>query len=335
MANETNETKESFSGSIFNKVFPPKYFSNSEMADIFVRNEKHIYKIKREGDNLESIYKNFDEYFGLYLSKLSDSPCKKYCQFMLDRKIIFLGTSINTRNSIIFCRTLITPDNKLNGVVLDSNVLSVNPITGETDSIDDCVYASYYGLIRSAILTNIKEISKDKDLHKYIIAYLNSLILRTLEQKSSYTPKHKQLIMLSCIYMFYRHFMSEKHQTCLSIIKRDYRDEFPDDFLLNTLPLMTNLTKHSEMKHIFNLLVDLHVLVDSPAMQLFKLIQYAQNNGFYCIVGTLDVFVPLIILTRYNTNLFEKKLLINEDLQTNVENIIGTYIKKINYSMSS
>lgn len=329
------ETKESFTSSIFNKVFAPKYFTNSDMNNIFVSTEKHIYKINRQDENLELIYKNFDDYYNTYVSKLSDSPCKKYCNFMMEKKLVFLGTSINTRNSIIFCRTMISNDNKLSGVILDSNVLSINPITGETDAIDDCVYASYYGLLRAAILTNVKEITKDKDLHKYIIAYLNSLIIRTLEQKYTYTPKHKQLIMLACIYMFYRHYMSEKHQTCLSIIKKDYRDEFPSDFLLNTLPMMTNLTKHSEMKHIFNLLVDLHVVVDSPAMQLFKLIQLAQNNGFYCIVGPLDVFVPLIILSRYNTNLFDKKLQINDELQSNIENLIINYIKKINYSITT
>ena len=311
------------------KLFPTKFFNNSPINTFLQTKEQHIYLMERDVD--KEVYKNFDELFRIYLSKLPNSHVKKYVSTLFNKNMIYIGTSTNSKNDAIFSRILLH-NNKLTGIVLDSSVLDIDVSTGNTTSIDDCIYASYFGLIRASMLANQQNVMRDTNLHKLLSNYVYLLALKFLGQQITHNPKYKTLIHLAVVYMYYRHFLAQKHVSAIATIKRDYKDAFKKEYIDEFLPTLNDLSKYTTMRDLPKVLIDLKLSVDPPNRVMVKMLQLFENVGFYSFIGPFDRFVPMAILSQYPTNLFNKNVLTSEKVHKAVEEKVIKYIDKLHLS---
>jgi len=311
------------------KLFPPRRFNDSSVSNMLATREKNIYVIERS-EKYQSAYDTFDELFKVYLIKLPGNNVKKYVSNIFDKRLIFLGTSTSAKNDAVFAR-LFLPDTKLNGVVLDSNILDIDVSTGETSNIDDCIYASYHGLVRAAVLVNKNIISKNKDLHKLLINHMYRIFLRVVGQGSIYNEKQKNFIYMTCAYSFYRHFLKQRHPLAISNVKRDHKDLFKSEDIEEFSESMKRISRYDSTKDIPKILIDLKLYQDSPAKAMIKLLEILGNSGTFSLIGGLDQFIAMTILSKYPTNLFPKTSTSNQKVHDAVENMIVKYIDKLSY----
>lgn len=311
------------------RIFPPKFFNSTPINTFLQTKEQNIYVIERIND--DGTYKNFDELFRIYLSKLPNSHAKKYVTTLFNKNMIYIGTSTNSKNDAIFSRILLQ-NNKLSGIVLDSSVLDIDVSTGNTTSIDDCIYASYFGLIRASMLANQQYVMKDTNLHKLLSNYVYLLTLKFLGQQVTHNPKYKTLIHLAVVYIYYRHFLAQKHISAIATIKRDYKDAFEKSYLDEFLPTLNDLSKYNTMRDLPKVLIDLKLSIDPPNRVMVKMLQLFENVGFYSFIGPFDRFVPMAILSQYPTDLFNKNVLTNDKVHRAVEEKVVKYIEKVQLS---
>ena len=118
----------------------------------------------QKDDLNKKIYETFDEQFKLFLYKLPKNNVKVIVEKMFNSKLIYFGYS-RTEIKRIFARVVLDK-NKLVGIILNPSVLGIDIATGETDAIDSCIYASYYGALRAAMLIYKDDVAKNLPLHK-------------------------------------------------------------------------------------------------------------------------------------------------------------------------
>lgn len=315
------------------KMFPPKSFSDSPVQDIFKTGEFTISWLDKFKEN-EDVYSTFNEIFKLYLSKLPSNNVKKYVDFVFKKGLVFIGYSI-TRSPIVFNRILLTKQNKVAGVVLDSSDLDIDIDTGETDRVDDCIYATYYGLLRSAVISGNGSLKQDKDLNKNLAIYVNQVVLRSLGKGIVYSADQKDLIFGACAYLYHRHFLSQKHPMALVKVKNNYKDIINQKNIEKVIETLDRTSKYSTMKDISKILVDLKIVTTNPNQIMLSLLKQLGSTGFYCFIGSLDYFLASVVLARYPTGLFPKTMMVSDKLHTTVENITSKYLGKVEYDVTA
>ena len=312
-------------------IYKPKFFNDSSINTILRTKETQIMVLFRDSDN-KSLYDNFDEQFSVYLTKLSSNKLKTYITNLFNKQMIFIGNSSGPKNEAVFARVLLNPSGDgINGIVLDASVLDIDVVTGDVLSIDDCLYASYFGIIRSAILINSSQISSDFDLHALVIQYIYLLMLRAVGQKSTYNKKQKMYVYLACAYTYYAHFLLIKHNTILSYLKKKHSDFVDRDTLNEFIELLLSIQKYTSIKDIPKMLNDINVYNDNPTKIYFELLKILGNSGFYCLISSLDQLIPMIILSKYPTNLYDKKAITSQKIHDTIEELIYNYIDKLKF----
>ena len=244
-----------------------------------------------------------------------------------------LGVSKTDKSRFIFTRILLDDAlTKLSGVVLNTEKLNIDINKGETNNIDNCIYAVYYGLIRASILLNKRSIKSDKELHKLLTTYLFLMYLKVLGKNNIYSKKQKILIHLVCIYIYYIYFFNEKHSYSLSIIKRDYMDIIDKEIYNEFYKMIKDNKGYNSIKDIPKLLVDLKISFKDPKQVYMTMIKILTPMGFYTFIGPFDQFVSSMILCKYPTDLFSRNGVTNIKIHNSVEEKIERLIKKISYS---
>jgi len=313
------------------KTFAPKSFNESPVSKMLIPKEKEIGLLCRDSEN-KDIYSNFDEQFKSFIPKLQNEEIKKVVSSVFGKEIVFIGMSTSNTDPI-YSRLYITNNNKLSALSLSSEVLNIECDTGNSPSFDDCIYAVYGGLIRAAILTNEKEITNNMDLHKLISAYIYLIFLKSFGQTAIYNDKQKQFLNIVCIFIYFTHFFSYKPGPVISIIKSNFKEMFKKEYF-DELLLMLKKVKYTNIKDIPNIIVDLGIYSGTPSKVYLELLKLINNSGFYSLISSLDLLIPMIILSKYSTDLYSKNALTSLKIHDNIEEIMLKYINKIEYEKS-
>jgi hypothetical protein len=309
--------------------FPAQHYNNTSVSDALKTEEINIIWMQKI-EKTKEVYNRFNEDFKLFLSKMPSNDVKKYVEFVFNKGLVFIGIS-KGKTPAIFSRLLLTRSEKVAGIVLDSNDLDISLSTGETPSIDDCIYAVYYSLIRAGVLLNKNEIAKDKELHKNLVIYLNQIFLRSLGKGTIYNEKQKYAIMIACIYIYHRHYLQQKHLSALSFLKRNYSNIVDKSSLEEVVPKLEATSKYSNMQDIAKILVDLKIMTTNPNRITMNLLRNLTTSGFYSLIGSLDLFIGFVVLSRYPTGLYPRTAIISDKLHSTVEQIMVKYVSKVSY----
>ncbi|MDD4081878.1 MAG: hypothetical protein PHD05_00690 [Sphaerochaetaceae bacterium] len=315
-----------------NKIFQPKFFSDSSINVTLRGDEQKIFIIPRTEKNAE-IYENFSKDFSDYLMKLPNGIVKDCCRKLLNNNLIFLGIA-KTKPDNVVVRLLITNEDKFAGITLDSQQLGIDPITGITDSIDECIYASYFGFIRSVILINKNSIRQNKDIHKLLTTYLYLLFIKAFGADKIYSEKQRILLHLLTIYIYYRHYLKEKHDYVLSIIQNRYTKIIDPEYIEEFLPTLEKMKSYNDIRDFSKMVVDCKIVNESPNFLTINLLKMLKPMGFYCLIGPLDYFITFVILAKYPITFIGNKIPNNEKLQNSIEGIIEKYIDNIKFDFS-
>lgn len=310
-------------------AFPAQHYNVSPVSNALKTEEINIYWLDKEPGNKE-IYGRFNEDFKLYLSKMPSNDVKKHVEFAFNKSLVFIGFS-KGKTPAIFSRLLLGKTEKVAGIVLDSQDMDIEISTGETPSIDDCIYAVYYSLIRAAVLSNKDAIAKDKELHKNLAIYLNQIFLRALGKGTIYNEKQKHSIMIACIYIYHRHYLQQKHLSALSFLKRNYSNIVDKASLEEIVPKLEATSKYATIQDIAKILVDLNILTANPNLITMNLLRNLATSGFYHLIGSLDLFIGFVVLSRYPTGLYPRSAMVSDKLHRTVEQIILKYLAKVEY----
>ena len=316
-----------------NKSFQPSFFSDTDVNTILSADEQKILIITRDKDGL-SIYDTFNQDFSKYLTKMPNNVVKQSCLNLLNKNLIYLGEA-KTKPDNIVVRPFVTTDNKFAGIALDSQQLGVDPTTGVADSIDECIYATYFGLVRSAVLINKTELRQNKDLHKLLSTYLYLLFLKVIGSDKLYSEKQKALVHTLAIYIYYKHYLKERHSYILSILQREYEKFIGKEYLEEFLPTLDKIQSYTSLKEFPKILIDAKVINESPNVITMSLLKMLKPMGFYSLVGPLDYFIPLVIITKYPVEFIGTKAPTNDKIQNAVEEIMSKYIDKIKYDLTA
>lgn len=309
------------------------FFADSSVNKILEREEnKFLAVVKNE--NSKTFYDNFNNEFSTFLSKLPNNNVKKYVLEVFNKGIIYLAVA-KSKPENTFAKIELNADNsKLRRIILSAQQLGVDPIEGISSQIDECVYASYFTILRAAILVNRLLIKQDKNLHKLISTYLYILFLKIIGPDKIYSEKQKAYIHILSIYIFYRHYLKEKHDLTISIIKRDYNTYIKSEYLDDFLPILSEIKSFDAIKDFPKILIDAKILKEHPNIFIISLLKLLGPMGIYCLFGPLDYLIGLIILSRYPVNFISKGALINEKIQNTIEEIVIEYIDKIHFDLS-
>lgn len=316
-----------------NKYFQPHFFSDTDVNAALSKDELKIFIIDKDKEG-QPIYDVFNDDFSKYLGKMPDNIVKDSCRNLLNKNLIFLGIA-KSKPDMVVVRPLITKTDKLAGIILDSQQLGVDPTAGSTNSIDECIYAVYFGLIRSVVLINKSEIRQNKDLHKLLSTYLYLLFLKAIGSDKLYSEKQKSLVHMLSIYIYYKHYLNERHGYILSILQRDYENFIGKENLKEFLPVLEKMQSYTSLKDFSKMLIDAKVINESPNVLIMSLLRMLKPMGFYALVGSLDYFIPLVIITKYPIEFIGNKAPTNDKIQNAVEEIMSKYIDKIKYDLTA
>jgi hypothetical protein len=280
----------------------------------------------------EMDYIGFYELFNIYLKKMPSNNVTKYTKTILDRKGVFVGAHLTKPKLSVFSRALITNDLKLAGIVLDNASFDIQE-DGSTDNIDDCIYATYYTLIRSIIICNRTKIYSDFDFHKTVISYIYFTILKSLGNISIFTKEQLHGIYLACAYLYLRQHLELNHLAAMSRLSRLFKTELPSDVLKDWLSKFDVLSNYKLLKDIGKVLVDLDIAASNANKILINILQIFGKDFFYNLMGPLSFLIGLIVLNNYPTDLFSKSTTINTKIQNKIESYCVPYLNSLNFSI--
>jgi len=309
--------------------YKPKFFNSSEIEEFLKNNENKVIIVLRLDEN-KSAYENFDRDFTAFLEKLPNSPLKTAVGALINKKLVFFGTAKNV-DGTTYSRALISKNEKLAGIVLNSYALDISLKDGNTPSIDECIYSTYYGIIRAAVLIHKEELKKDRELQKYVSEFLFGLVMRVMGRSMTVDAYQKQFLQLIVVYLFFKQFCEEKHAKIIKLISKYYSDVFSKED-------MEKYSQHIEKLDSFNSMKDLPKIVQMFSMSemnssqlTMNLIRSVGSQGFHILLGTLDQLIASVILAKYPTEIVGKGFTTNRELQSKIENKISKYINKIKF----
>ena len=311
------------------KNFPVQHYAFSPVNDALKREEFNIVWFDKDAEN-KNIYTRFNEDFKLFLTKLPGNNVKRMVDFVFNKGLVFIGIS-KSKTPAVFSRLLLNKSGKVAGIVIDSSDLEIDLNTGETQRIDDCIYAVYYSLIRAGVLSHKDAVQKDKELHRNLVLYLNQIFLRSLGKGSVYNDKQKEIIKMVCIYIFHRHYLQQRHLAAISFLKRNYTKILDPEVLSEVAPKLEATSKYSSIQDIGKLLVDFKIYTGSPNNIIMNLLKILSTSGFYSLIGSLDLFIGFIVLARYPSGLFPRTTMISDKLHKTVEATMIKYLSKVDF----
>lgn len=315
-----------------NKQFLPTFFSDTDINSLLSVDEQKILTL-RKGENAE-IYNTFQQEFSSYLAKMPNNIVKETGRNLLNKDLIFLGIAKIKPDNVVV-RSFLTAANKFAGIVLDAQQLGIDPTTGSSSSIDECIYATYFGFIRATVLLNKTEIRQNKDLHKLMSTYLYLLFLKAIGSDKLYSEKQKTLVHILSIYIYYKHYLKERHAYILTILQRDYENFIGKDSIEEFLPIIEKMQNYTSLKDFSKMLIDAKVVNESPNVVTLSLLKILKPIGFYSLIGPLDYFIALVIITKYPVEFIGAKAPTNDKIQNAVEEIVSKYIDNIQYDLTA
>jgi hypothetical protein len=304
---------------------------NSTLKDILRGKKSDILIHKRKTSDKENkiFYERFDKDFLLYLNKLPSNNVKKYVNEVFNRELVTIGQNKLTNDSGLSFVKIVTDGDSLRNINLDTKEFGINLKTGETNSIDDCVYATYFGFIRFAVVSNRTDIKKDNKLQQQLAQYLYQIFMSVIDTKNIDTPKQKFYIKMLSYYIFYRHFIRRSSAYTIKILKSIFKEE--KDLIVDFLPLFKDIEKYTSINDFAKMLIDCNVISIDPNVFSIKLLKKYKQYAFYCIHGSLDMFIALTTITKYPFEMFENVPTINNSIQDSVENTMIRYMRKVKF----
>lgn len=317
-----------------NKLAKPKYFSNTEINSILNKGDSNIGIIVKSEQN-KSIYNEFNSQFKMFLNKLPNNHAKQTVDDLYNRDQIFIGIPTNNVEYGLVSRSIIDNRDRCLAVVLINSGLDIDVKTGKTNSVDECIYGAYQGAIRAASIINQNSIKQNKKLHKLISTYFYLTVLKCLGKLTVYNTKQKYFMYIVCLYIYYRHYLSERFDATKSIIKKrldeenlsKYFDEFESQF--------ENIKKYDSAKDLAKVLIDSKVVVENPNTINMIFIKNLKLSGYYALIGPLELLLSMAILSKYPSELYTQYTYTNDKIQNAIEQLYyKTYITQIKYDTS-
>jgi len=306
---------------------------DNTIADKLQKTEHGILVYSRKNKIID-----FDTFFTdmrLYLKKMPKNNVTENVFKLLNNDGIFLGLYQSRKDFLIYSRILLTTDNKLAGVVLETADLNIG-FNGETDSIDNCIYATYFALIRASLKCKSDTLKLDYGLHKLCVAYLFNLFLKSLGNSNSFSNLQLDGIHLACAYCYMRHYLQLTHSSAVSRLNRVFIDVVDKNSIEKLLPSFELVSNYNSLKDIGKVLINLNVLSVNPNKILLLLIQNFGKIFFYNIMGSLPNLIATIIITKYPTDLLGNFSSVNNKLQSTIEKfVVQNYLNKMKYSITN
>ena len=314
------------------KIGASTFYGEAHANKALQADEEHMLRIIKD-DKSKALYDTFNNDFNIYLQKLPAGPVKSNVSKAFNRSLIYLAVAKIKLDNAFSKIVLVDNDTKLSQILLSTQQLNIDPLTGKTKTIDECVYATYFSLIRAAIITNKKDVRQDVDLHKLLSTYLYLLFLKAIGSDKIYSEKQKVFIRILSVYLFYKYYLKEKHDLIISIMRREYSQFINKDFLEEFLPTLEELKFYDSIKDLPKMLIDAKILNVHPNTITIQLLKLLNPMGFYCLIGSLDYIISLVVLSKYPVEFFSKGALVNEKIQSAVEEIVVKYLDKLTYEI--
>lgn len=317
----------------FNNLYSNGIVNQSNPIDVLLKeNEKKITIMLRSAERFSKQYEVFDREFNAFLDKLPNSLAKKFVSHLFNQKLIFIGNNKNSDNSSN-SRIVLTHRNELAGIILNALQLDINVANGHSDAIDECIYATYLGIIRSAINIWNKDIYKDNELNKAVISFLHMFFMKLLGRQIAAVQDQKELLFLATAYMYYRHFYQMPHNKSIVQIQKNFvGKEISEETFKKAENMISHLPSYSLMKDFGRMLSEEHIIGISADAFMLLLVRAISQKGFYAITGSLDNLIGSIILSGYPTDIISDNFKVSNELHSKIETIVSKYISKIKYS---
>ena len=309
------------------KDFKPVFFSPlaDETSPAFMGEKRMLYFDRRE---IKDVQKKFIEELTLQTSKFPKSFAKECVEKSLEKNLIYLGRNIDGGKSGIYGRPLIIKD-KLSGILLEITNLDIDISTGNSLSIDDCFYATYFIYLRAIVLINRISIRNDNELHTLCQDALFFLFLRLLSQQISFGDKEKTILKLILVYFYNKFLLYEQHPLCVKNSLEVLKNTDIDKSVFK--PRIDNFKRYSSIKDIFKAMADLGLIYDNPNNYILIILRKLKPFGFHAITTSTDYLIALLIVSIYPVN-FVGLTGYNPAIQNKIErHIMSNYSRNIQY----
>ena len=322
-----------------NKLFPVKTFLSSsvtasdEKSNTLIKGENATF-IFPKSKEYENSYQNLYKQLYDYLPKINHDRIKNIVKELLDRGLIYFGASVGDSTSPT--RLMITTNNKLAGIILNIDLCRIDT-SGDIFECKNpilCIYMIYYGYLRSIIIINKEDISKEYQLHELASGYIYVLLIKYFGKNVFLTEKQKAFLRCACIYIYYVYYLKLTHNSALSIINRHHHDIVNSELLDEFMFEMKSLSRFDNIKQLPNLIIDLKITNDTPNSITIGLLKTLKTNGYYSFIGHLDMFLSFIVISKYPVSVvFNVDGLNNNKICDTIEDIILKYSKNIPYAL--
>ncbi len=281
----------------------------------------------------ETQYENLYNDLTLFLSKLPQSPAKKYVTETLNRGLIYMAITDITKQGKLFSKYGID-NGKLNAIFLDIKELEISN-DGISKNIDSCIYATYFSFIRAAIKIFNTKVRVDRKLHDVLIEYFYIILLQTLPIRLQ-DNLQKNVFRYIVHYIYYKQFIDENHHYIFKIIRDKFATTEKESF--DFFSEKANLLKsYDSVKDVLKIMMDMGIYtgITNPNQFIIDMLKKYKQYGFLCLNSTLDHFVGMIILSKYPFEFFET-VPSNRKLQDGIETyMVNNYLKKVGFSTQS
>ncbi len=303
------------------------YIPDNSMRDLpsFVIERETSVITRTSGKNRE-IYNTFDENFELYASKLASSLCKEKAQYLIQHKRILLSKTLDSgKNGIV--GTIIIRNKTLYNVLLDIYDLGINIRTGETNNIDECIYASYFQYLRGVIIINYDMIQRDIELLNLMIYLIQLILLRVIDVSYNLMDKQKDILEIVIKYFINRFYFGHKHPESVTYAFLNNKQYVKE--LKSTVELFR---KYNKFADILKALIDVKLSRKQLSVTIIKCIKLFGITGYYCLTTSIDYILAGLVCAKYPTRFLTR---FNTDMKSHIllEKSLSKYFKKTKIKM--
>ena len=310
----------------------PQSLHNIHVPDKHVRDlppfviERETSIIDRTNGINKEIYNNFDNNFELYVSKLSSSLCKEKAYYLIQNKRILLSKTLDVgKNGVI--GTIIIYNDSLYSVLLDIFDLNINVRTGDTNNIDECVYAAYFQYIRAVVIINFDIIKQDIELINNMVYLIQLILLRTIDMSYNLMDNQKDILEVVIRYFINRFYFGHKHPESVNfafINNKNYIYE-----LKSTVELFK---KYDKFADILKALIDVKLIKKRLSVVILKCINMFGITGYYCLTTSIDYILAGLVCAKYPTRFLTR---FNTDMKSHIllEKLLARYYKTTKIKM--
>jgi hypothetical protein len=290
-------------------------FKADDSEDTIIANLDKLFLVSLRSDpNSADFYRNFDNQLNIYLDKISGKS-KDVVKNLIDRKVVQIG--LNPKKNTNVLGRIVDVNNKLLYIILDQSSLDID-IDGTIGNIEETINAIYYQFIRFIALTNTT-LKKNEALNALIIKYYSFLLIKVLKL-GSHNDKTVELIKYIVGVMYYKCFLGQNvtlgSEKTLKLINPHYVADFEASIDLKLIE------KYSDIKDILKLFIDFKITTETPNTLTYNLLMGLKTTSFISITNGYDLLLAGIITSLYSQE-FYKHLLINQQIQSQIENIVS------------